>query len=707
MKRKLSKVITPALLATSMVVNSMSVNVLAATEISSASALGLVSESEDTDLASVSKDYEVEEYEVEEDSEDFVYADEDEPEEKASPSNLKRISNEIMTLALDPGTHDNPAKTAEELAEALGGSGFAVADGNEVTLQQTVYLTNDLFIGASEEPITVDLGSYNIQLGDENQILLWSNKAEGTYADVTFTGDGKISNNGIYSTIQIYAGGNLTIDGVTVENGYDAELITEEGAAGAAIATNVDSCTEETETNITIASGNVIGSQGINFCTTGASDSLTISGGTVTGKLGQGVIINTEYKGASGVTNFDLENDGKVVSEADNFSAVNAFGEASVVVSGGTIKATGENSTGINIYGESSVTIEEGQISGTEIGIGTYDNSEIDVNGGEVSGRYGALSYGGGTLRVTSGTIRGTAAAVAGNGTDENKNTTIEIEGGTLEGGIAGIYHPQKGKLTITGGTITGQAGIVARGGDITISDEAEIEATGTGTITIGDAKHSGSSVKVPASAIVADQNTGYDSENMKVTISGGTIKAAEGESAVVMTTNGTEDSEINHEKFDITGGAFTNPGTSFAKYVDDEYVAANKGEETVVGEDLQAVVEALGVTSGDTLTVEKAPEGSSVSIVDADVTIDNQSGNDVTVNNHEITTGNEYTTSEDDFVAKINDAGYASLQDAVTHAQPGDTINLLTDITLENTVDITKTITLDYIRSRDSRDHD
>ena len=320
MKRRISKVFTPALLATSMVINSMCVNVLASTNISFE-----YSETDEGNAPSISKDYEVDEYENLDDI--FTYSnDEDVIEdeyETATPSDLKRISNEIMTLALEPGTHENPAKTAEELAEALGGSAFAVADGNEVTLQQTVYLINDLFIGASEDPITVNLGSHNIQLGDQNQILLWSNKAEGTYADVTFTGTGKISNNGIYSTIQIYAGGNLTIDGITVENGYDDALTVEGGAAGAAISTNADSCTSETETNITITSGNVVGSQGINFVSTGASDSLKITGGTVTGKLGQGVMVNSDYNGASGVINFDLDGTGKVVSEADGFSAVN------------------------------------------------------------------------------------------------------------------------------------------------------------------------------------------------------------------------------------------------------------------------------------------------------------------------------------------------------------------------------------------------
>lgn len=545
---------------------------------------------------------------------------------------------------------------------------------------------------------------------------MWSDE-DGSYADLTVTGTGTISNNGIYPTIEIYAGGTLVIDGVTVENKYSEGLMSGSSIVGGAIGTNANSCCSGTEVNIEVKSGTVKGTQGINFSCSGTG-TVTVSGGEVIGTLGQGIMVNDTYTvyddPSHPDTSFSHEEtgedvgvivagEGTVRSIAKEGAAINAHGSSTVEINGGTVEATGALGIGINVTDDVVCTITDGKVSGTEMGVGTYmtkggavNASEIYIEGGEVSGRYGAVAYEGGTVIVSEGTVRGETAAVAGNGSDTSEDTTIIIEGGKLEGGIAGIYHPQKGTLEITGGTITGEAGVVVRAGQVSISDEAVIEATGTGTVTIGDASAGGERIQVPAAAVVADQNAGYASDDMSVSISGGTIKAAEGASAVALTTGGKEDSEIDHEKFDITGGSFTNPGTNFAKYVDDNYIAANKGGETAVGKDLETVVEALGATAGDTLTVEKAPEGYSASIADADITIDNQSGSDITVNNHEIASGDEYTTSEEDFVAKINNAGYTSLKDAVAHAKAGDTITLLTDITLEETVDITKAITLD-----------
>ena len=709
MRRRFSKRVAPVLLAMSMVINSTGVNALAATGTAADPIPGKES-SEAHETASKLTYDKVPDEAIE------IIADTGTPSDTTgSPSNAKRISADIMPISDTPiGRYGNPAKTAAQLAEALGGAGYATADGSTVKLEKSIDFNDDLFIG-SGDAITLDLGAYDLKLGNENEIILWSD-GDGSYTDLTITGTGTISNNGIYPTIEIYAGGTLVIDGVTVENKYSEGLMSGSSIVGGAIGTNANSCCSGTEVNIEVKSGTVKGTQGINFSCSGTG-TVTVSGGEVIGTLGQGIMVNDTYTvyddPSHPDTSFSHEEtgedvgvivagEGTVRSIAKEGAAINAHGSSTVEINGGTVEATGALGIGINVTDDVVCTITDGKVSGTEMGVGTYatqgtgNASEIYIEGGEVSGRYGAVAYEGGTVVVSEGTVKGEAAAVAGNGSDTSEDTTIIIEGGKLEGGIAGIYHPQKGTLEITGGTITGEAGVVVRAGQVSISDEAVIEATGTGTVTIGDASTGGERIQVPAAAVVADQNAGYASDEMSVEISGGTLKAAEGASAVALTTGGKEDSEIDHEKFDITGGSFTNPGTNFAKYVDDNYIAANKGGETAVGKDLETVVEALGVTAGDTLTVEKAPEGYSASIADADITIDNQSGNDITVNNHEIASGDEYKTSEEDFVAKINEAGYTSLKDAVAHAQAGDTIILLTDITLEETVDITKAITLD-----------
>lgn len=102
-------------------------------------------------------------------------------------------------------------------------------------------------------------------------------------------------------------------------------------------------------------------------------------------------------------------------------------------------------------------------------------------------------------LTVNSGILEGYYYAVTGNG--NRHGTEIAINGGTLRGTCPndsyGIYHPQDGTLTITGGTITGDsAAVELRSGTLKISGgtfEArasayECNANGNGTTTKGAA---------------------------------------------------------------------------------------------------------------------------------------------------------------------------------------------------------------------------
>ncbi len=76
-------------------------------------------------------------------------------------------------------------------------------------------------------------------------------------------------------------------------------------------------------------------------------------------------------------------------------------------------------------------------------------------------------------LTVNNGTIEGYYYAIVGNGT--RHGTDITIAGGTVKGtkekGNQGIYHPQDGTLTISGGTISGYSSAVElRAGTLNIT---------------------------------------------------------------------------------------------------------------------------------------------------------------------------------------------------------------------------------------------
>lgn len=116
MRRRFSKRVAPVLLAMSMVINSTGVNALAATGTAADPIPGKES-SEAHETASKLTYDKVPDEAIE------IIADTGTPSDTTgSPSNAKRISADIMPISDTPiGRYGNPAKTAAQLAEALGG----------------------------------------------------------------------------------------------------------------------------------------------------------------------------------------------------------------------------------------------------------------------------------------------------------------------------------------------------------------------------------------------------------------------------------------------------------------------------------------------------------------------------------------------------------------------------------------------------------
>ncbi len=445
----------------------------------------------------------------------------------------------VTVNAANVGVYGNPAKTAAEIVEALGGDSYAEASGNTVTLKQSIDNFPDLFIGSTSEPIILDLGSYNIKLQDDCQIALWGD------ANLTIKGTGSISNNREYPTIQLYATGNyLTVDGPTIENKYTTAIGPGGLITGGAIGSDLNTSAQNDKANtIEIKSGIVKGTQGINLNTNGTGK-LIVSGGTIEGTVGAAVVVNGNTTG-----NVNATITGGTIKSNDNDGiGLAVHGRTITTVDGG--KFTGW--AGIYATSNGDITINKAEVTGTQYGVDGVDNSTIVINGGNITGaeagvysqgktvdvkngtidgRYGVVAYDGVKTTISGGEITGDAAAVAGNGSDPSADTTINVTGGSLKGGIVGIYHPQKGKLNISGDAIIeGKSGIVARQGDVAITG-GKIKATGTGdNITIGDAKDEGDTsgrVQLPSGVAVIVDNTeaGYEDE-AKVTIDGGEFES-------------------------------------------------------------------------------------------------------------------------------------------------------------------------------------
>ena len=164
-----------------------------------------------------------------------------------------------------------------------------------------------------------------------------------------------------------------------------------------------------------------------------------------------------------------------------------------------TIKDSGNGGTYNGTYVDYSVRVKRGSVfnleSGTLTNTSTDDGtsnvvvwveggtakkpaaSTANIKGGkiETKGTPVFVRDPGATVNVSGGELTGSGlACIAGNGTKGQGGTTINVSGGTLTANpyddtsaACGIYHPNEGTLTITGGTINvnNGVGVLMRGG--------------------------------------------------------------------------------------------------------------------------------------------------------------------------------------------------------------------------------------------------
>ncbi len=193
-------------------------------------------------------------------------------------------------------------------------------------------------------------------------------------------------------------------------------------------------------------------------------------------------------------------------------------------MNGGTISNTTDGSTGLGVSPYGTATINGGSISAKTDGIDNYGG--LTINGGTISAGDGVYMIGDGPqLTMTGGTINASLYyGIVGNGSS-TQNSVINISGGTVnmngsEG--VGIYHPQSGTLTISGGTITGPTGICVKSGTVSISGTAAINATGADT----EYEYNSNGPSLTGDALVVDA-CNYPGGAPSITISAGTFTSA------------------------------------------------------------------------------------------------------------------------------------------------------------------------------------
>lgn len=236
------------------------------------------------------------------------------------------------------------------------------------------------------------------------------------------------------------------------------------------------------------------------------------AGKAVTMKLGSNVLSGDRILNVSG----DLTLVG---------GEVDGTGRSIIVNNGGSLTLDGtrvisENDCAISVSG-GEVVVNSGEVEAQEVGIIATKESVVTINGGSLKGKDNF--------------------AIGGNGTAGQGGTTININGGYIEGNIqspgyvaCAIYHPNAGTLNITDGEIVsnGGCGVLMRGGQLNMSG-GSIVATGTpGSLgKVGDSK-----VTVGPYAIVYDQKAKYPAVGtLGIAYTGGELEGTDGKLSVLV----------------------------------------------------------------------------------------------------------------------------------------------------------------------------
>ena len=322
---------------------------------------------------------------------------------------------------------------------------------------------------------------------------------------------------------------------------------------------------------------------------------------------------------------------------ADGMEAIRSYGTCTI---GDDVEVNCNADSDYAIYNYGTLNVEDGATvkntcaTGNGGAIITFANSEVNVEGTVESGQYGVVVIGDqATVNVKDGaeiTVTGDCACISGNGSGASEaGYVINVEGGTLSAPNGnGIYHPNAGTLTVTGGTITGATGIYVKSGtsNLATSGTSISGATviGTGAAAL-EYTPSGNGANPTGDAIVID-NCGYPGGTPAISISGGTFISENAQAVGSYNTPKAGDA--------TTEAPITNfiSGGTFSTVVPDDYCANGF----------------IPVTEADP------------------------------------TTG-LYTVTQGAYVAEINGTKYESLKDAVAAAQDGDTIVLLDDYDIAN----------------------
>lgn len=456
-------------------------------------------------------------------------------------------------------------------SEGMGGTNINISGG---TLTAKPYDATSAACGIyhpNEGTLKITGGTINVT--DGVGVLMRGGEMTMTGGEINATGDatrtgtvGDNNNNiGVSGVIfdrdanyPAVASTSITIDGDAKVNGAKeaVELKNENNVADAKDAIKLLGGTYNKDVQSLLADGSVSVKQGDTYVVTtyyaqvGETKYATLQAAVDAATTGQTVTVINDVDMTSGKNlivkagqDIVLDMNGHSIKGANaDYKNIHVFGKL-------TLKDSKENSTG-KIYSEDPYK------SGVDKALIYVDNNGAFVmESGHINtvlpnsvnnGQFAVGSFENSTVTINGGTIEGGYSAITGFG-DPTDNTTITINGGTLICPMDyAIYHPQPGKLTVNkGATIYGGAGAICmksgeleiNGGTLTSKGKGNTGNWGDGTGGLGNAA----------------LNFCKPYGNVTATIKGGTI-TAEGD-AVLIDAKPTEGKTVT---LAISGGTYS-----------------------------------------------------------------------------------------------------------------------------------------------------
>ena len=598
------------------------------------------------------------------------------------------IKDKTITLDLNGKTISNSTDIWNE--STYSWSLISVRDNGDLTIDDTV--GGGTLKAKENDCFTLDVYAYDTKNVENTKLTVNAGNYIGNISAVyAFTG--KVTINGGHFSIQQKESGSdpyrltlncydssytagragFTVNGGTFEN-FDPRNNLAEGAGTSFVAEGVGINKDENGnfTAVPNMAAQIVDADGNSVAAyAGHYDAIAAA------KDGEKVILLSDRKNFVTNTinaNITIDLNGKTLSLGNNNPFFRTNGE--VTIQNGTIDS---NVACVIVNAYNKLTLKNVKITGVTGNNGknlvnVCSNAEVTIDKDTVltaSGSNGAAVFIGQdadadakyTLNVYGKVIQESKSfAISGNGSYKGTTTINIYDGAEVKSASVAIYHPQAGVINVNGGLVEGYCAIGIKSGLLNIKG-GTVRGTANDNV-LNDSHSTSGTIKYDGSAIVVDsRSTGY-AGNVNINVTGGTVESYY---STAIREIGEQDKPNMTQltKLNVTGGSV---------------LGASKNPVNVTSDMLVRDISVINISVSGGTFKHAIPEEY---CADGFIPTQNDDGT--------------YGVKEGKYVAQIGDVKYETLEEAFAAAKNGDTITLLSNVEMTETIKVTdgKKITL------------